>query len=463
MSFQGIFRDVPLLAFPSESIIEDWFVRADFNGVKGYVEATIDIKTKYSAFLALTVRAQPQYGGKTLARLETYVYGDRKVKINVDVAAPRTWTAETPHLYTVELALTPMEPSSVPHFVHEKAGFRRVELIGGLLCVNGTAVQLRGVNRRDHHPRFGRAVPVEYIRRDPHLMKAHNINALQCSYHPSHPKLYDLADEIGLWAIDETDLECRGFYNAVARTVQFPEGMNWWQGKQLIPSKVAELTSNNPLWKPAYLDRIEQMIQRDKNHPSIVVWSLGCVVRDSSHGQNPVGMYEYAKCFDPWRVHSADTHFCEFPPVENLVELAATGVFDKPVILYKYAHAMGNEPGGLEGCEKAFRAHVRLQGGFVWEWANHGLWKEEKDGKSYCGYDRDFGDFGDFPSIGGFAMAGLLHSNHTPTPGLLELKKVAQPVKITQRGSNIVITNHYDFIGLHDLLLIYKTEELGEE
>lgn len=256
MSFQGIFRNVPLLAFPSESIFEDWFVRADFNGVKGYVEATVDIKTKYSAFLALTVRAQPQYSGKTLARLETY-YGDRKVKINVDVAAPRTWTAETLHLYTVELALTPMEPSSVPHFVHQKAGFRRVELIGGLLCVNGTAVQLRGVNRRDHHPRFGRAVPVEYIRRDPHLMKAHNINALQCSYHPSHPKLYDLADEIGLWAIDETDLECRGFYNAVARTVQFPEGMNWWQRKQLIPSKVAELTSNNPLWKPAYLDRIE--------------------------------------------------------------------------------------------------------------------------------------------------------------------------------------------------------------
>lgn len=186
------------------------------------------------------------------------------------------------------------------------------------------------------------------------------------------------------------------------------------------------------------------MIQRDKNHPSIVVWSLGCVVRDSSHGQNPVGMYEYAKCFDPWRVHSADTHFCEFLPVENLVELAATGVFDKPVILYKYAHALGNEPGGLEGYEKAFRAHVRLQGGFVWDWANHGLWKEEKDGKSYCGYDRDFGDF---PSIGGFAMAGLLHSNHTPTPGLLELKKVAQPVKITQRRSNIVITNLTTLLG----------------
>lgn len=472
MSFQGIFRDVYLVAFPSETRIEDWFLRGDINGVNGYLDATVDIKTTSTASLVVTIREQPRHGGKMLVNWEKLVHGDEKVKICVDVPAPNKWTAENPYLYIVELALFPSHSPSVPHIVYQNIGFRRVELIGGLLCVNGTAIQLRGVNRHDHHPHFGRAVPVEYIRRDLLLMKAHNINALRCSHYPSHPKLYDMADELGLWVIDEADLECHGFYDACSGTVEFPEGMDWWQRRVLISSKAAEFTSNNPSWKPAYLDRIEQMIQRDKNHPSIIIWSLG---NESFYGQNHVAMFEYAKWFDPYRmVHyegdgeavSADMYSYMYPSAENLVELAATkglnadGSFDKPMILCEYAHAMGNGPGGLEDYEKAFRTNPRLQGGFVWEWANHGLWKEEKDGKSYYAYG---GDFGDFPNDGTFAMDGLLYSNHKPTPGLLELKKVFQPVKIVRNGSSLVITNLYDFSSLDHLVGTYRVEKLGDE
>lgn len=472
ISFQGIFRDVHLLAFPSETRIEDWFLRGDINGVNGYLDASVDIKTTSTASLTVTIREQPRHGGKTLANWEKVVHGDEKVKICVDVPAPNKWTAENPYLYIVELALSPLQSPSVPHIVYQNTGFRRVELIGGLLCVNGTAIQLRGVNRHDHHPRFGRAVPVDYMRSDLLMMKAHNINALRCSHYPSHPKLYDMADELGLWVIDEADLECHGFYDACSGTVEFPEGMDWWQRRVLISSKAAEFTSNNPSWKPAYLDRIEQMIQRDKNHPSIIIWSLG---NESFYGQNHVAMFEYAKWFDPYRmVHyegdgeavSADMYSYMYPSVENLVELAATkglnadGSFDKPMILCEYAHAMGNGPGGLEDYEKAFRTNPRLQGGFVWEWANHGLWKEEKDGKSYYAYG---GDFGDFPNDGTFAMDGLLHSNHKPTPGLLELKKVFQPVKIARNGSSLVIKNLYDFSSLDHLVGTYRLEKLGDE
>ncbi|KAK1829970.1 glycoside hydrolase [Podospora conica] len=469
----GIFRDVHLIAFPPETRIEDWFLRADINGANGCLEASIDIKTSSPADLVVALREQPRHGGKTLASSQVTVQKDGNVKISIGVPAPKMWTAETPYLYTVEMALYPSEPQSEPHIVHQKTGFRRVEIIGGQLCVNGTAVQFRGVNRHDHHSRFGRAVPVEAIRRDLLLMKAHNINALRCSHYPSHPKLYEMADELGLWVIDEADLECHGFLVAVSHAVELPEEMDWWDRRVRLSAMATEYTSNNPSWKQAYLDRITQVVQRDKNHPSIIIWSLG---NESFFGENIQAMYDYVKWFDPWRmVHyegdsdakSADMFSFMHPSVENLVMLAATkgatrpdGGFDKPIILCAYANAMGNGPGGLEAYETAFRDHPRLQGGFVCQWANHGLWKAAKDGKSYYGYG---GDFGDVPNDGDYIMKGLVYSDHRPAPGLLELKRVIQPVKVALSGSKLVLTNQYDFIGLDHLLATYKVEELGEE
>jgi beta-galactosidase len=305
-------------------------------------------------------------------------------------------------------------------------------------------------------------------------MKQHNINAVRCSHYPSHPTLYDLCDELGLWVIDEADLECHGFYEAVARPLNIPESMDYEERKRLTFPRAAKFTSDNEDWRPAYLDRMTQLIQRDKNHPSIVIWSLG---NEAFYGRNHHAMYEYAKTTDPGRlVHyegdahalSADMFSYMYPSADRLISLAKSegidshGNFEKPVILCEYAHAMGNGPGGLQEYQAAFREHRRLQGGFIWEWANHGLWKRAntKDGKGgfYC-YG---GDFGEKLHDGTFVMDGLCFSDHTPTPGLTELKKVYAPVRAWVSDGHIVVQNEYDFADLHGLTADYKVEAFGE-
>lgn len=455
---------------PSEARIEDWFLRTDLDAEykDGTLEATIDVVTTTTATVAVTVRELPKNGGDSLEGAQQKVEGDGKIHLAVPVKDPAKWTAETPYLYSVELSIT---TSSGTQTIRQNIGFRKVELINGLISVNGRPIKLRGVNRHDHHPRFGRAVPLDFIRRDLLLMKTHNINALRCSHYPSDPRLFEIADELGLWVVDEADLECHGFYDAVARPQDIPEEMDYEKRKKLTFPQAAKYTTDNPSWKAAYVDRMEQMVHRDKNHPSVIIWSLG---NEAFYGQNHKAMYDYAKKFDPGRlvhyegdVHaeSADMFSYMYPSVERLIKLAKTegvkpdGTFDKPVVLCEYAHAMGNGPGWLEDYEEAFRTYPRLQGGFIWEWANHGLWKEEPDGKSYYAYG---GDFGDFPNDGTFVMDGLLHSTHEPTPGLIEFKKVIEPVKVAVDEDELVVSNLYNFVGLDHLTAIYKLEQFSE-
>ncbi|KAL2180602.1 glycoside hydrolase family 2 protein [Thermothelomyces heterothallicus CBS 202.75] len=466
----GIYRDVHLISLPSETRIEDWFLRTDLDAEyrDGTLDATIDVVTSTTATVSLALRELAKNGGDSLGDAQQEVNGDGKVHLTIPVKKPAKWTAETPYLYSVELSIT---TASGTQTIHQRVGFRKVELKNGLICVNGRPIRLRGVNRHDHHPRFGRAVPLDFVRRDLLLMKTHNINALRCSHYPSDPRLFDIADELGLWVIDEADLECHGFYDAVARPKDIPEEMDYEERKKLTFAEAAKYTSDNPSWKAAYVDRMEQMVHRDKNHPSVIIWSLG---NEAFYGQNHKAMYEYAKEVDPGRlvhyegdVHaeSADMFSYMYPSVERLIKLAKTkgvrpdGTFDKPVVLCEYAHAMGNGPGWLEDYEEAFRSYPRLQGGFVWEWANHGLWKEDPDGKSYYAYG---GDFGDFPNDGTFVMDGLLHSTHQPTPGLIELKKVIEPVKVKIDRDQLVVSNLYNFVGLDHLTATYKVEQFSE-
>ncbi|KAL2137320.1 hypothetical protein VTI74DRAFT_5051 [Chaetomium olivicolor] len=466
----GIYRDVHLISLPSETRIDDWFLRADLDDdyKQGILNATIDVVTSTAATVSLIVRELYQNGGSVVCDKSEDVTSTGKVELSIPVQNPKKWTAETPHLYSVDISIT---TSSTNHTVSQNVGFRRVELKDGLICVNGRPVRFRGVNRHDHHPRYGRAVPLDFIRKDLRLMKTHNINALRCSHYPSHPKLLELADELGLWVIDEADLECHGFYDAVARPQDIPEEMDYEERKRLTFPLAAKYTSDNPSWKAAYLDRMEQMVQRDKNHPSVIIWSLG---NEAFYGRNHKAMYEYAKNVDPGRlVHyegdqkaeSADMYSYMYCPVDMLVRLSKTegvnsgGSFDKPIILCEYAHAMGNGPGWLGEYEEAFQTHPRLQGGFIWEWANHGLWKEDPDGKSYYAYG---GDFGDVPNDGAFVMDGLLYSTHKPTPGLIELKKVIQPVKLAVEGDTLIVTNLYNFVALEHLVATYSLEQFSD-
>ncbi|KAK4231087.1 glycoside hydrolase [Podospora fimiseda] len=467
----GIFRDVHLIAFPQDARINDYFIQTDFDDK--YRDAELNIKlnlvTSSSASIRIILREQAQYSGEIVAQrdLEYGMAVEETLEVSLPIRAPKKWTAETPYLYDVELILT---SGSMTQTIGQKVGFRKVEIKNGLICVNGTPVTFNGVNRHDHHPLFGRAVPVDFIRRDLRMMKSHNINALRCSHYPSHPKLFDIADELGLWVIDEADLECHGFYDAVARPEDIPEDMDYEERKKLVFSKAAKYTSDNPSWKDAYLDRMEQMIHRDKNHPSVIIWSLG---NEAFYGQNHQAMYDLAKTLDPSRpIHyegdplaqSADMYSYMYPSIERLTKLVTTegvkpdGTFDKPVILCEYAHAMGNGPGWLEDYQKLFRKYPRLQGGFIWEWANHGLLKKGDDGKEYYAYG---GDFGDTPNDGTFVMDGLVNSRHDPTPGLVELKKVIQPVLISVEGLTVTITNLYNFIGLEHLTAEYKVQSFG--
>ncbi len=359
---------------------------------------------------------------------------------------PLKWTAEHPDLYHLRISLT--AKGQTLQVIDQPVGFRTVELKGGLIQVNGRPIHFRGVNRHDHHPQYGRAVPLEFLKQDLVLMKQHNINAIRCSHYPNHPALVSLANEIGLYVMDEADLECHGM------------GVD-----------LEHVPSDSPAWKRAYLDRMQQVVHRDKNNPSIILWSLG---NESFFGQNHVVMYKWAKEYDPTRlVHYEGDHeyrasdVCSsmYNSIPDLVNLATRDgdKYDKPILLQEYGHAMGNGPGALKEYQETFYKHRRLQGGFIWEWANHGLLKKFDDGsgRSFYAYG---GDFGDEPNDGNFVMDGLCTSEHMPGPGLVELKKVYQPVTFHREGNQVLLKNRHDFVSLESFLYIYEIIHfLGED
>lgn len=351
---------------------------------------------------------------------------------NLEVSSPSKWTSEHPNLYSLLISLS--ADGNVLQEITQPVGFRSVELKDGLVHVNGSPIHFRGVNRHDHHPRYGRAVPIDFIKHDLILMKQHNVNAVRCSHYPNHPALVSFANEIGLYVMDEADLECHGMgidYNNVP--------------------------SDDPAWKEAYLDRMRQLVHRDKNNPSVIMWSLG---NESFGGQNHVAMYQWAKAYDSTRlVHYEGDHsypasdICSsmYNSISDLVTLATQDGDDytKPILLQEYGHAMGNGPGALKEYQETFYKYRRLQGGFIWEWANHGLVKKLEDGsgKSFYAYG---GDFGDVPNDYNFVMDGLCTSEHQPGPGLIELKKVYQPITLTMRGDSVWVRNRFDFTTIED-------------
>ncbi|ORY60925.1 uncharacterized protein BCR38DRAFT_487982 [Pseudomassariella vexata] len=466
----GIFRDVQLLAFPGETRIEDFFIKTDLD--KEYKDATLLVEVTVAnpkdQQLAFVLRDGGKEIGTTSKILDS---SSSTVKVEIPVSNPQKWTAERPYLYKLSLSLSSIGDNSNPPFqtITQNVGFRKVEMKNGLITVNGRRVLLRGTNRHDHHPTLGRAVPLDYMRADLLLMKRHNINALRTSHYPGHPQLYDMADELGLWVMDEADLECHGFYDAVARPMDIPEEMDYEERKDLTFLQAAQFTSDNPEWKESYVDRMRQLVQRDKNHASVIMWSLG---NEAFYGSNHAAMYEYGKSVDPERpIHyegdvkaqTVDMYSYMYPTMERLTNwvektgVKEDGTFDKPVVLCEYGHAMGNGPGWLEDYQNLFRKYPRLQGGFIWEWANHGLWNAEG---GFYGYG---GDFGDEPNDGTFVMDGLCDSEHKPTPGLTELKKVIQPVKFDVEDGRIFITNEYDFMGLSHLVGTYSVESFGDK
>ncbi|MFG2222827.1 glycoside hydrolase family 2 TIM barrel-domain containing protein [Streptomyces sp. NPDC048644] len=365
------------------------------------------------------------------------------------------WTAETPVLYDGELTV-PGERIPL------RIGFRTVRVEDGLLKVNGRRILLRGVNRHEFHPRDGRAVGPGTMRRDLLLMKRHNINAVRTSHYPPHPAFLGLCDELGLWVVDECDLETHGF------------GRQEWQGNPV----------DDPRWEPALLDRARRMVERDKNHPSIILWSLG---NECGTGRGLSAMASWMRRRDPSRpLHyegdrsCADTDvyslmYAEHAEVERIGRRAEEPLADAaldarrrelPFLLCEYAHAMGNGPGGLSEYQRLFETYRRCQGGFVWEWIDHGLRRRTPQGEVWYAYG---GDFGEELHDGNFVCDGLVFPDRVPSPGLVELKKVVEPVRI-EAGSagpggaarTVRIRNLQDFADLSALAFRWTYEVAGE-
>jgi beta-galactosidase len=280
----------------------------------------------------------------------TYPQPGPTSKLERLIKRPNKWTAETPYLYTLII-------SAGDVFVVQKVGFRKAELIDKIFCVNGSPIKIRGVNRHEHHPESGRAVPYNFLKRDLILMKQHNINGIRTSHYPNDPRLYDLADEMGFWVIDEADLECHGF--------------------DPVGTEPREFTSNNPEWKDAYVDRARQMVMRDKNHPCIIMWSMG---NEAFYGRNHQAMYDEMKKIDDTRLihyegdkqaETADVISRMYTHIDEVAQWGEEKDWKKPFVLCEYAHAMGNGPGALTEHVESFYKYPRLIGGFVWEWANH--------------------------------------------------------------------------------------------
>ena len=454
----GIFRDVYLLFRPQNHI---WDIDIKTHLDAKYQNAKLEIETELIRNNSEDLQIHYELfdlNKEKIVDVKTPVT-ENEAWFSQVIENPHKWTAETPHLYPLLITLLDNK-GQILEVIPFQIGFRSVEIKDGQLLLNGKAIMIKGVNRHEFHPDLGRTLPKQFMVEDIILMKQHNINAVRTSHYPNDPLFYDLCDEYGIYLFDEADLECHGM-----ESVGLPNAL-----------------SEDPTWQPAYLDRMERMVHRDKNHPSVIVWSLG---NESGFGENHCQMANLARSLDPSRPlhYERDIHLTMqasdiiCPMYLSLDELANLGAGKPysywgvthepeklqpyPVILCEYAHAMGNGPGSLGEYWDTFYRYPKLQGGFVWDWIDQGLRKNEA-GQTYFAYG---GDFGDYPNDGNFLINGLVFPDRTPSPGLTEYKKVLEPIKVEVvdlKKGLFLIENRYDFLTLDHLLLSWHLSAMGK-
>lgn len=449
----GIFRDVSLIARPKLHV-RDLAVVTDLDDEfrHGVLRVRVHVENSSAAAIdgvSVTAKLLDQSYMPVASLTDTgageLAAGQEKVVIlELPVQEPKKWSAEEPNLYHLLLAIE-QESGEKTEVIPIRVGFRRIEVRGNNFFVNGKAIRLNGVNRHDHHPDLGRAVPYETMREDVLMMKRHNINAVRTAHYPNDPRFYDLCDQYGLYVMDETDLETHGFQ---------------------LTGNISQL-SDDPEWEQTYVERMERMVERDKNHPSIIMWSLG---NESGFGCNFRAMAAWCRHADPTRLihyeEDREAEVCDvfstmYSSIEKMIQHGENEHLQKPHIMCEYAHAMGNGPGGLRDYANVFDKYQRLQGGFVWEWIDHGLRQYTPDGREYYAYG---GDFGDYPTNGNFVIDGLIRPDRTPSPGLLEYKKVIEPIVVeaTDLESGLVtITNRYDFRTLAHVRMVWSVTADG--
>ena len=462
----GIFRDVDLIARP-KTFISDLFVKAvpdnAFDNANISIDLSIDnrsaqniqglhVDAEVSGFSAQGDIVDLLFTGKIAPIQELK---QTLVELKSLIKNPRLWSAETPDLYHLVLKL-----KNNKNEIIDKAecyfGVRKIEVRGDVFYINGKAVKLKGVNRHEHHPRTGKHVSRETIIRDLELMKQANISMIRTSHYPDDPLFYELCDRYGFYVMDEANQESHGF------------GIG---NKEM---------GDNPLWKKSHVERAVALVQRDKNHPCVIFWSLG---NEGGHGQNLIAMADTIKKLDPSRLIYSDTQrdvaaiydegYLHPADLKKLGE----NIKDKPVFMREYLHVMGNSGGNLQEYWDVIYADSSLTGAAIWEWVDQSLAKK-KDGSSlrltehpddYQLKDDEFwaygGDFGDQPNDGNFCIKGLVSADRKPYPHYFEVKKVYQPVVfqlLNDKDITVRVTNHFDFLPLDNFDFEYEYTANGK-
>ncbi len=459
----GIYRGVYLLVTPRVHV-RDFFVRTALD--EDYRDAVMEVEVKIRAYgdqdaadhaleLMLYDEGNRRIVSASASGIAVKAGDETTLEIEKTVANPKKWSAEHPNLYTLLITLKDAM-GNVLEVERCNVGFRQIEIKDGQLHVNGVPILFRGVNRHEHDPDTGHTVTVESMMEDIKLMKRFNINAVRTCHYPNDPRWYDLCDRFGLYLIDEANLETHGTLDKLAR---------------------------DPAWQAAFLERGIRMVERDKNHPSVIIWSLG---NESGYGPNHDAMAEWIRQRDPTRrIHyegatgwgaryrdrkyegpeeapAVDIVSVMYPTLERLVELAQMPGETRPLIMCEYAHAMGNSCGNLREYWDAVETHERLQGGFIWDWVDQGIRQVTGDGEEWFAYG---GDFGDDPNDGPFCINGMVWPDRRVKPALWEYKKIVQPVKVEPihlLAGELKITNAYHFSHLSGLDITWKLTAEGE-
>lgn len=429
----GITRDVYLMA-RAEPQVQDFriFAGLDEKYINGFFDVNIDVLNLGETAASTVVEAVLNDNGNAVETFsKALTAGKTSVLFETTVPNVKQWSAEIPNLY--ELIITLKNGDQVVEVIKQDVGFRTSEIKNGNLLINGKYVYLKGANIHEHNDKTGHYQELETMLLDIKTMKENNLNAIRTSHYPEPELWYELCNKYGLYLIDEANVESHGMGYG-------PESL-----------------AKDPTWKEAHLYRTRNMFERDKNQPSVIIWSLG---NEAGNGVNFYATYDYLKSVDKTRPvqyeraeHEYNTDiFCPmYARIRNLEEYAKSKP-NKPLIQCEYAHAMGNSVGNLQDYWNVIEKYPALQGGFIWDWVDQGLLATDENGVEYWKYGGDFGP-DTVPSDGNFCLNGLVNPDRTVKPHLLEVKKVYQYIGFTPvnlKKGTISIKNKYAFLNLSE-------------
>lgn len=447
--FAGIQRDVYVYARP-ETHVRDYEVVTDLDGE--YKNAILNLHVELGKAnpgkikgADVEVSVLDKAGNSIYTERKSWKRGESELHFRKEIAQPLLWSAEKPNLY--RLLLTLRVNGKPQQYISQQIGFRKSEIKHAQLLVNGKPVYIKGVNRHEHDPYNGHVIEESSMLRDIQLMKENNINCVRTAHYPNDPRWYELCDIYGLYVVDEANIESHG-----------------------MGYKSDQALANQPEWEKAFVDRTERMFERDKNHPCVIIWSLG---NESGEGCNFAATYRWVHAHDRSQrpVHSEDgikgpytDIFC--PMYKKIDVLINHALYQptKPLILCEYAHAMGNSVGNLQDYWDVIEKYPSLQGGHIWDWVDQGLYTKTPEGKFYWAYGGDLAPKGT-PSSANFCMNGLVAADRSLKPHIHEVKKVYQNIAINLKDYHegwVELRNKYFFTNLSDFNFTWRLEGNGE-